>query len=451
MQRARFVSRAAAVGAALVLAASTAIGAADFTLTVNAGSVGKHVYPTMFGTNVVYNKITQAQWPTFISTFNALGMTTLRYSGGTVTEDLFDFKDSDGPNNDYISLSMFLQSVAANDITPLLVVPTKRFRNNYTTTGAQYAKDYVKAVNVDHGVTGGEQFGTTQKVEIWELGNEYYGDNEGGAPLSPTLYGQIAQKFATSMKTIDASIIPVVQFVRTDLTAAQTIANQLSGGAVEACLTHTYPGDAEGIGNVENQLINGSNIFSLEPMVTEWNMGSGSETGLVLATRIPKLFRELVDGGVTIATQWPMMWWNNSVNSALAQASGALRPPGQIFQWLSQCANNRKLVGTSSSSTAISSLAFKNPAGTKLFVLVLCANSLTDAQVGITINGFNGNNFTVVQAKRYSAAGGFTTELEEVTPATLRTVVPAKSNNVLTLTTNKYSKYEVIRIDLETP
>lgn len=90
-------------------------------------------------------------WPTFLSTFNALGMTTLRYPSGTVTEADFDFKDSNGPLDDSISLTMFLQAVQTHDITPLLVVPTKRFRSNYTTTGAQYVKDFVKAVNIDHG------------------------------------------------------------------------------------------------------------------------------------------------------------------------------------------------------------------------------------------------------------------------------------------------------------
>jgi hypothetical protein len=331
------------------------------------------------------------------------------------------------------------------------VVPTKRFSGNYTTIGAQYAKDFVKAVNIDHGVAGGEQFGTTQKVELWELGNEYYGDNSGGMPLAPTTYGKIADKFAHAMKTIDGTIIPVVQFERSDAAGAQTIANQLTAGGPDACLTHTYPGDPSLFGVVTDQIIAGSTIFNREAMVTEWNMANGTELGMVLATRLPKLLRALVEADVTIATQWPLMWWNNSVDSALAQANGALRPPGQVFQWLSQCASGRKLVATSSSSGAISSIAFRNAAADKLFILVLCSNSQTDAQVGITVNGFGGGAFNIVQAKRYSAGNGFAAdaELEMVTPAELRTLSPLKSGNLLTITTNKYSKYEVIRIDLE--
>jgi len=427
-------------------AASTGLRATpDYTLTVSAGNVGKLVYPTMFGTNVVYNALNVSQWSTFLSTFDALGMTTLRYPGGTVTEVDFDFNDSDGPANDAISLTMFLQAVAAHDITPLLVVPTKRFRSNYTTTGAQYVKDFVKAVNIDHGITGGEQFGTTQTVQLWELGNEYYTDNAGGSPLTPTLYGKIANKFGAAMQTIDANLIPIVQFRRSDLTAAQTIANQLTAGAVGACLTHTYPGPT-GVDAVSSQISDGADIFSLEPMVTEWNIGSDLvDPGLVLANYLPKLFRELVNGGVTISTQWPMMWQNNSVNTLLADSTGVLRPPGQVFQWLSQVAQNRKIVTTSSSNSAIDCVAFKDGAAGKLSILVLAGASSNNAQVAITVNGFSG--FSVSYAKRYSAAGGFGTE-DSDTPAVPASVVPAQNGNVLTITTNKLSKQEVIRIDL---
>src|SRR6476659_10867564 len=86
-----------------------------YTLTVSAGTAAAHVYPTMFGTNVVYDAVDVAQWPTFLSTFNALGMKSLRYPGGVVTEAEFDFKDSNGPANDCITLTHFLQAVAANN------------------------------------------------------------------------------------------------------------------------------------------------------------------------------------------------------------------------------------------------------------------------------------------------------------------------------------------------
>ena len=430
------------VGAALT--ALVPIRAADYSLTVNTGVVGHFVYPTMFGTNIVYNAVDVSQWPTFLSTFDALGMTTLRYPGGGVAEADFDFHDSNGPADDCITLTMFLQAVAAHDITPLLVVPTKRYSTDYGTTGAQYVKDFVKAVNVDHGIAGGEQFGTGQTVQIWELGNEYY---TSGAPLTPTLYGKIADKFASAMKTIDGSIIPVVQFERNDLAAAQTIANQLTSGAVGACLTHTYPTTLAGINGITSQIVNGSNIFALEPMVTEWNMGSDSaEPGLVLANDLPKLFRALVNAGVTITTQWPMMWHNNNVKTLLAENTGTLRPPGQVFQWLSQAAQNRRAVDTGTSDTAIDCVAFKDGAAGKLSILVLCGASRANAQVAITVNGF-GTTWTVSSVKRYAAAGGFGTETSN-TPAILRGITPAKSGNVLTITTNKYSLQEVIRIDL---
>ena len=149
---------------------------------------------------------------------------------------------------------------------------------------------------------------------------------------------------------------------------------------------------------------------------------------------------------MTISTQWALMWSNNSVDTALATHSGQLRPQGQVYQWLNQCANNRDSVPTSSSSSAISCLAWKDNSG-HLSILVLCGASQTNAMVAITINGYNGSNFMWTSAQRLYAAGGFGTETAH-TPALVTNVSPAKSGNVLTITTNKNSQQEVIRIDI---
>lgn len=443
MNLSRSFSRALA-GAAFALGAAS-LPAADYTITVSGGSPGNFVYPTMFGTNIVYSAVTVAQWPTFISTFNALGMTTLRYPGGTVTEGDFDFKDSNGPADDAISLTMFLQAVEANNITPLLVVPTKRFSANYATTGVQYAKDFVKAVNIDHGVTGGEQFGTTQTVQLWELGNEFYASSAGGS-LTPTNYGKIANKFGLGMQTIDATVMPIVQFERSDAAGAATIYNQLTAGAVKGSVTHAYPTSDAAIATIAPQINAGEAALHQDAMVTEWNMGSDSVVGgLQQANYLPKIFRALVNAGVTISTQWPLFWHNDSVNTVLADHTGTLRPPGQVFQWLSQVAQNRKIVPTSASSSAIDCVAFKDGGAGKLSILVLCGASMSNAQVAITVNGFSGSH--VVSAKRFYAAGGAGTETAD-TPATQVNLSPAQNGNVFTITTNKFTSQEVIRIDL---
>jgi hypothetical protein len=80
-------------------------------------------------------------------------------------------------------------------------------------------------------------------------------------------------------------------------------------------------------------------------------------------------------------------------------------------------------------------------------ILVLCGGSTANASTAITINGYNGSNFVVTSAQRLSAAGGTGTETSH-TPATVSSVTPLKNGNVLTITTNKNSKQEVIRIDI---
>lgn len=444
------ISRICALVLGVVVAVLPLIAQAapDYTLTVSGGSQAAHVYPTMFGTNIVYNAVNQVQWPRFIDTFNALGMKTLRYPGGMVTEKDFKFEDSNGPTNDSVTLSQFLQTVAANNWTPILVVPTKRFRSDYMTTGAQYAKDFVKAVNIDHGVVGGEQFGTTQTVALWEIGNEYYTDNDGGAPLNPTTYGQMASKFGNAMKNTDPSVLPIVQFQRSAPTDAQTIAAQLSPNACNYCNTHLYPGLTETFASVQSQIQTGANTFNLPVMATEWNMANGTTSGLTLGNSLAKLFQTQVDAGVTISTQWPLMWDGNSVDTALANSSGVLRPPGQVYLWLNQCAVNRNTVPTTSSASSISCLAWKDNAG-HMSILVLCAGSQTASTTAITVNGYNGANFVIDSAQRLSAANGFGGETSHTT-ATVSNVSAAKplNSNVITITTNKNSKQEVIRIDI---
>ena len=139
-------------------------------------------------------------------------------------------------------------------------------------------------------------------------------------------YGQIANKFGTAMKTIDASIIPVVQFQRSTPNDTQTIANQLAPGAMGRCVTHLYPGGSETFSSVQSQIESGASIFGLTPMITEWNMANDFTTGLTLGNYLAKLFQAQVDAGVTISTQWALMWSNNSVDTALATSSGQLRP-----------------------------------------------------------------------------------------------------------------------------
>jgi hypothetical protein len=412
----------------------------------------------MFGTNLVYSAVDQAWYGTFLSTFSALGMNALRYPGGTVTESDFDFHASNvsGTKTDCITLTQFFSAVTSNNFTPILVVPTKRYRSNYGTTGVQATKDFVRAVNVNHYVTTPGDLGTwSGKVDLWELGNEYYADPGTGAnpytdPLSRTLYGQIANAFGTGMKAVDSTVLPIVQFHRGDTTSeVNEIRSQLSAGVMGGCLTHLYPSPSTPFTTVENQIgdgVAGFGTLNLEPMITEWNMANSSSTGLVLANYLPQLFQAQVNSGVSISTQWPLMWHNNSVDTALAENDGTLRPPGQVYQWLNQCANNRNTVPTTSSDSAIACLAWKDTSG-HLSILVLCGASQSNAQVTVTINGYNGSNFQVTSAKRLSAAGGPGTE-SSAAPAAVASVSPAKNSNVLTITTNKITQQEVIKIDV---
>lgn len=411
--------------------------------------IGNWVNDNMFGCNLVYNSISQWRWTnSFIPAFNSLGMKALCYPGGTVTESGYDYTNSGA--DEAISLEQFLDFCDTNvpGITPILVVPTVRFASNWP-AGQIYASNYVRAVNIDHdyGYAG-------KKVAYWEIGNEYYA-YPNPRVFTPTTYGNYANAVAAAMLSADSSILPAIQFDSNNNNGAAVIANEQSPAA-RAVVAHSYWTnlttdvlDAKGA-----QLVAGFNHFTGTPvrLATEWNAAgwtadaSSYDRGMVLADGIPLMFRELVAANVTVATIWPMMWLNNKQPSALAGIDGTIRPQGQVFQWLSQYANHKWQVDTAGDSPVGVVACYQANSPHNLSVFVLCENIATNSSIHIEINGFDGDP-QVVDAQRLSASAGFGTELSNA-PGTIRSLTPYKNGNQFNITANKYSYYEVIRIDL---
>ncbi|MEA2067972.1 MAG: hypothetical protein U9P12_02115, partial [Verrucomicrobiota bacterium] len=392
----------------------------------------------MFGANLVYH--TEQLDAAFASAFNACGMELLRYPGGTICEQEFDYLDSDGPDDDRPSLSETVEFCITNGTELILVVPTKRFLTNIP-AGVQYAKDFVKAVNID------KDFGDIH-VKYWELGNEYYADPAGAEEITADEYKVIADQFAAGMVQADPTIVPVVQFRRTELVEAQTISDYLAAstnnGSVRASLTHVYPGNNffEMRDNVPSQLSTGKQIFGLDDLlVTEWNVASGSGlTGMKQANALSLLFESLAKGGATHTTLWPLNWQFNGVGTVLSDVdTGALRPPGQAFAELARQVKESTLVQTEIGSDAFHVSAYRD-ASQALTLFVMCYELPASTSMKIHVNGFA---FSRVEAERLSKADelarGAATWFEAYT---------VQDGNDIYVEANQMNDWEIIRLTI---
>ncbi len=392
----------------------------------------------MFGANLVYHA--EQLDAAFASAFNACGMELLRYPGGSICEQEFDYLDSDGPDNDRPSLSETVEFCSTNGTELILVVPTKRFLTHLS-AGIQYAKDFVTAVNID------KDFGDIH-VKYWELGNEYYASPVGADALTADEYKVIADQFAAGMVQADPTIVPAVQFRRTELPEAQIISDYLAAstnnGSVRASLTHVYPGDNFLVmrDSVPSQLSTGKQIFGLDDLlVTEWNVASGAGlTGMKQANALSLLFESLVRGGATHTTLWPLNWQINGVGTVLSDVNtGALRPPGQAFAKLARQVKESTLVQTTVGSDAFHVSAYRR-AAQELTLFVMCYELPAATAVKINVDGFA---FSRVEAERLSKedelAQGAATWFEAHT---------VQDGNDIYIEANQMNDWEIIRITL---
>ncbi|MCF7818773.1 MAG: hypothetical protein K9M54_12930 [Kiritimatiellales bacterium] len=414
------------------------IGPVAHEVVVSADQDVAWIDPKMFGANLVYHA--EKLDSSYIKAFNDCGMELLRYPGGSICEQEFDYLDSDGPDNDRPSLYDVVGFCNSNNTELILVVPTKRFKDDIP-AGVQYAKAFVKAVNIDH------MFGNIH-VKYWELGNEYYANPTDALAITADEYKVIADQFAAGMVQTDPTIVPVVQFRRTELVEAQTISDYLTAstnnGSVRASLTHAYPG--EDLVNIRDalpvQFSQGKQIYGFDDLlVTEWNIGSGAGVkGMKLANYVLLLFESLAKGGVTKTTMWPLNWQINGVSTVWSDVNtGALRPAGQAFAELAPLAKESTLVQTTVGSDAFHVSAYRR--GSQELALFVTSFALpVPTLLKIHVDGFP---FSRVEAHRL----GKEDELSNGA-GTWEDAHVVQDGQDLYVEANKFNDWEIVRLTL---
>ncbi|MHA6346409.1 hypothetical protein [Roseivivax sp. CAU 1761] len=158
---------------------------------------GKEVGEGLFGGNFLAHRDSFEEAVNYDELIDDLGVHTLRYPGGSITETYFDFADPDrslvadretGEEVDFIEISEFMGYAEAEGLNTVLVLNTRDQLSEETDEhGDRYAQVDEENLRqfVSDAITG--KWGDVT-ISGFEIGNEYWGSGR----MNATEYGRVA-------------------------------------------------------------------------------------------------------------------------------------------------------------------------------------------------------------------------------------------------------------------
>lgn len=336
---------------------------------------GDVVHDGHFGGNYLFNRAAFDEnigAGAFDETAAHLGITHLRYPGGTITETQFDLRDPDSSfqNTNLVTgaainnsnqhqltpLSDFLTAAASAGSHVTIVVPTVRYLDDIQAGGA--ARSAVEA-EVKAFIANLMARPEARWVEMLEIGNEYY-----AMGLTPAEYGQIANVFiqwvAEALEAAPGADPDIaLQLSQRGRQPQETrdILAQLSPAAraeVDAAIIHNYrptPWEEASTTAAKFALVDEAERIlgrELDIVLSEWNVGNASANdGLLQGAGLLEMFHQHARAGVDLAHVWPLLE-NNSTRLAAdvedPDRAADLMIGGEIFRQLSVSARGGQVV-----------------------------------------------------------------------------------------------------------
>lgn len=377
-------------------------------------SANLKVRASLFGGNIL-STADRVGDGTFDEKVKALGITALRYPGGSLTEDFFDIRNPDSALatsssnrvTELMPLSDFI-SYANNQGTPVvLVVPTR-----YALTAGSYGQRNIDRSYLD------DLFGFVSDVlkgkygfadiEAFEVGNEYWGSGQ----MSSREYGMVASAFSlTIQRAIDAhkALLPsTVRFDEPQIAVqigqrgqSETLnGNELNrivmaefnaaeAAAVDAVVAHYYT-DVHPTEFLKNDnRFNRMKAWEANPafgnlnlLVTEWNVASpnSSQLGVRQPASLIAMFTEMVYEGVDGAFVWPIQQ-NTKNDLAGREGSVSLTLGGEAFRLMSEVLTDATLLGRRVNSDSGLYLFQKNSE----YIVYLASHKDTDQEIQVDL------------------------------------------------------------------
>ncbi|MEM7211997.1 MAG: hypothetical protein AAF479_08900 [Pseudomonadota bacterium] len=346
---------------------------------VDLGTGGRHsggvVSDRHLGGNFLFNRVGFAEQMGADGGFDEvaadLGISHLRYPGGTIAERQFSLTD---PENDFQSIDLATGAVLGNsaqyDLQPMteflaaaaeagakvtIVLPTAQYAGDPARARweAQWLVQYVMSGRY------------ADVVEAFELGNEW-----STFFTSAAAYGEIANAMAIGVDLglaatgHDALIAvqPSAKAARAHET--QEIVDALSPAAlaaIDAVVIHDYRPEPWEERSISAQKIGHADLFEaaagreLEILVSEWNVGNKSANdGLLQGAGLLDLFHTHLANGADRAHVWPLLENNTTrlagdVDGGNPDAGAGLMIGGAVFRLMAQSLEGTQLLNFSAS------------------------------------------------------------------------------------------------------
>lgn len=343
-------------------------------------AVSGFVAPALFGGNLLFDRDRVDEGGTFAKAASQLGLTTLRYPGGSITEFFFDIRNPDatsavdpetGQSRPVMPLSEFLAFASETGMAPLIVLPTRPA----LLPGAPGARlpdpTYLTALR---GFVRDVLEGRYGAVDIYgfEVGNEYWGSGR----MTATEYGRLADAYALlvqdeidrhrSLHRDDDWVEPKISV---QLGQAGAFSTEVSGwqqngqiiaalspearAAIDAVVGHFYSRvpyeelwERDWIFDRMDVWPSRAGLEHVEYHLTEWNVSRHTEheVGVQYSAHMLAMFSKMVARGADAAWVWPIQQ-NTGTELSRNEGNPELTHMGQVFARFSGRVKGGELVG----------------------------------------------------------------------------------------------------------
>jgi hypothetical protein len=170
-------------------------------LPSNIAAHGHTATSSIFGGNILAIRGPMTGEGSYEQAINSLGVTGLRYPGGTLTEDYFDIENPDatvahhattGEQSPFIPISQFMSFAESNGHAVTIVIPTRFMLGDSVDANGNRLPEIDETALRDfiHDVASGV-YGNAE-IAGFEIGNEYWGSGE----MNAVEYGRLASDMA---------------------------------------------------------------------------------------------------------------------------------------------------------------------------------------------------------------------------------------------------------------
>ncbi|MEM7290865.1 MAG: hypothetical protein AAF412_10945, partial [Pseudomonadota bacterium] len=347
-------------------------------VSVNSGGlVGETINDQHHGVNLLFHSDEVDESSDFRDVVDAVGAQTVRYPGGTITEQYFDLANPNAAiqqnvidimhgeetvrSRDVLTLTEYLDFMAETGGSAVICLPTYRYFDLVTgriDPGAEAEiKTFIQELLSD-------QYGTADDVVV-EIGNEFYQSRFQWTDAQfADLQAQIAEWIHEEATDLGLrNEIDIFAQAGRNYSDNAMLASHFTGenaASVDGVVSHFYgtnsSGNTLGIGGGIGDRLDDINAVwgaALGPdfqlAVTEWNVGeSGEDTtlinGIMRSAPLLRIYTEMIEAGVDIATIWAAQ---SNTPAALSNKEGTgsdLSPTGMFLSMLAQSTEGKRLI-----------------------------------------------------------------------------------------------------------